>query len=121
VQGGHGARLTEFLTTHIIIDTIAFSRASWEELNGFDPTFDPSVFLWDFCIRKMRLTNGVSTGIPAAATEGSADMQKEQYVSALLHSDAYRQVISRHQEAFEENAEQLIELLTQYLHLPQHE
>ena len=118
VSERHDAQLSDFLTTHIIHDLTVFSKTIWEDVGGLDESLDASVVLWDFSIKVLRHEGSFATA--AHATAEDASQQDDSSVAALLSSDAYREVISRHQQVFEDNSRQLIELLTEHLHRPQH-
>lgn len=111
-------KLRDLLSTDIIQNTIAFPYLIWEKLGGFDSSLHESVYLWDFLINAVHDTDGSAVPIDASAAQG---VETSVASKALMQSPAYQQVIGKHEYLFEQNFVELLTLLTEQQHLPQHE
>ncbi len=110
--------LPDILATHMLLDNITFSKATWEQINGFDSNLHEDIMLWDFCIRALNIPGNY-------ALESVAEITNNEYTPVpkdqALHEGNYAAVIEKHKDLFAANLNQVLTLISENQFVPQNE
>jgi glycosyltransferase involved in cell wall biosynthesis len=111
--------IADILVSRSLPDSISFSKASWQEHNGFDTTIPGKITILDFAIKNLRNGEHFAAEIKTeiAHVEASGEIMD---VNVISEAD-YSIIIRNHRELVERNLNAVIKAAAVHQYLPHHE
>jgi O-antigen biosynthesis protein len=111
--------LIDMLAISAIPVNIAFAKKTWEEINGFDNSFENKIAIWDFTIRALQIQGNYAVEISAVFSDNIAG--NEALENKMIPFEGYNSILQKHGSLFEKKLNQIIKSFSEKLFAPQFE